>query len=97
MERTECNPYLEQMVRSMATEGMEEWMEKRRRRMRTTTTVAALLVAAVTPVISYACAPSPCYDAYCSTSDDINIKAIQREAVDIYSRFNNSIITDCDE
>lgn len=97
MERTEHNHYLEQMIRRMATEGMEEWMEKRKRRMRTTTTVVALLVAAVTPVISYASAPSPRYEAYCSTSDDTNIKAIQHEAADIYGRCNNNIIAGSDE
>lgn len=84
MEGTEHNPDLERMIRSMATEGMEEWMGKRMRRMKTTTTVAALIMATTMPVISYAFTPSAGYDDFCSTSGDVSVKDIRTDAERIY-------------
>lgn len=89
-KEADINSMMESRIREMATEGMDEWMERRRAKVSRAVTMASVAVAAVLPVVSYACAPSPGYRSYRSSSESVNIKEIQQAARTLYTENSNN-------
>lgn len=79
---------IEKRLREMSVDGLERWIVAVNRRRKKAATVAILAVAVALPVVCYACAPAPRYAAYCSTSDEVSIKTVQQETIEIFNTFN---------
>lgn len=79
---------IEKRLREMSVDGLERWIVAVNRRRKKAATVAILAVAVALPVVCYACAPAPRYAGYCSTSDEVSIKTVQQETIEIFNTFN---------
>lgn len=75
-------------IRKMSVDGFDEWVVAIRRRRRIATVILVTVVSVAMPVVSYACFPSPRYAGYCSTSDEVSIKTVQQETIEIFNTFN---------